>query len=260
MDIRLAYGKEGLHVNVPDKNLAKVLHMNSAEPAADPVKAIRESLENPLGSRPLSDIAKGRKSAVIVISDITRPVPNQLILPLLTATLEKAGIPREKILILIATGIHRPNQGAELVELVGEEIAGKYRVENHYSEDPDACEYLGLIDNEIPVHVNKMFLQADVKILTGLVELHLMAGFSGGRKAILPGISSLETMKYMHGYRMIQRDEVCNGKLRGNPFHEAAVKIARKVGVDFICNVTLNENRQITGVFSGDLEMAHEKA
>ncbi|MGC9330041.1 MAG: nickel-dependent lactate racemase, partial [Candidatus Hinthialibacter sp.] len=164
------------------------------------------------------------------------------------------------ICILIATGIHRPNLGEELIELIGEEIAGKYRVENHYSEDPDASLYIGEISGGIPVYINKHYLSADLKILTGLVELHLMAGFSGGRKAVLPGIASLETMKYLHGYRMIQKDKVCNGLLEGNPFHEGAVEVARKAGCDFIANVTLNEERQITGVFCGELEAAHEKA
>lgn len=260
MDIRLAYGKEGLNVRVPDENLAGIIHMNPVAPVTEPDKAIRDALKNPIGSRPLAEIANGRQSAVIVISDITRPVPNKILLPPILETIEQAGVPRERICILIATGIHRPNLGAELVELVGEEIASKYRVENHYSEDPNACQYVGEIAGSIPIYVNKHYLAADLKILTGLVELHLMAGFSGGRKAILPGISSLETMKHMHGYRMIQMDEVCNARLQGNPFHEGAVAIARKVGVDFIANVTLNEARQITGVFCGDLEAAHEKA
>ncbi|MBZ0257183.1 nickel-dependent lactate racemase, partial [bacterium] len=211
-------------------------------------------------SKPLSEIAKGRESAVIVISDITRPVPNKVILPPLLETLEAAGVPRDKICILIATGIHRPNLGDELVELVGEDIAKNYRVENHYSEDPDANQYIGNVNGEIPVYIDKHYLAADLKILTGLVELHLMAGYSGGRKAVLPGIASLETMKYMHGYRMLQQDEVCNGRLHGNPFHEAAVKVARQAGVDFILNVTLDEHRNVTGVFAGELEAAHEAA
>ncbi len=260
MELRLAYGKEGLPVRVPDSNIAGVVHMKAAEPLRDPNAAIRQALEQPIQSPPLAEIAKGRESAVIVISDITRPVPNKIILPAMLETLESAGIAREKITILIATGIHRPNLGEELVELVGEEVARNYRVENHYSEDPDANQYVGEIDEGIPVYIDKHYLNADLKILTGLVELHLMAGFSGGRKAILPGIVSLETMKHMHGYRMIQKDEVCNGRLVGNPFHEGAVQVARKVGVDFILNVTLDEQRKVTGVFAGELEAAHEQA
>ncbi|MDP8242558.1 MAG: nickel-dependent lactate racemase [Candidatus Hinthialibacter antarcticus] len=260
MKIRLAYGKEGVEVDVPDQNLASVIHMREAAPITDTDAAVCDSLQSPIQSKPLSEIAQGRESAVIVISDITRPVPNKVILPPLLETLEAAGVSREKICILIATGIHRPNLGDELVELVGEDIANHYRVENHYSEDPDANEYIGVVNGDIPVYIDKHYLEADLKILTGLVELHLMAGFSGGRKAVLPGIASLETMKHMHGYRMLQKDEVCNGKLEGNPFHEAAVKVARQAGVDFILNVTLDEHRNVTGVFAGELEAAHEAA
>ncbi len=260
MDIKLAYGKEGLIAQVPDENLAGIVRMNQAQALPDPEKNVWDAIANPIESQPLSAIAEGRSSAVIVISDITRPVPNKLILPPLLQTLEKAGIPRNKITILIATGIHRPNLGDELIELVGQPIAENYHIVNHYSEDPEATEYLGTTDSGIPVYINKHYLQADLKILTGLVELHLMAGFSGGRKAILPGISALETMKFMHGYRMIQQDETCNGRLKNNPLHEGAVEVARQVGVDFILNVTLDEERNVTGVFAGDLEAAHEQA
>lgn len=260
MDIRLAYGKDGLTVSVPDENLAGVIHMNTVEPVADPRQRLVESLRSPINSRPLAEIAKNRQSAVIVISDITRPVPNRLLLPPILETIEQAGVPRERITILIATGIHRPNLGQELIELVGEEIAATYRVENHYSEDPDKNQYVGDAPGGIPIYIDKIYLEADLKILTGLVELHLMAGFSGGRKAILPGIATLETMKHMHGYRMLQQDTTFNGLLEGNPFHETGVAVARKVGVDFIVNVTLNEKREVTGVFSGDLEAAHERA
>ncbi|MGI6454292.1 MAG: nickel-dependent lactate racemase [bacterium] len=260
METRLAYGKNGLTVHIPDQNLAGIVHMNPAEPLSNPVAAIQDSLNSPIASPPLAEIARGRKSAVIVISDITRPVPNQMILPPMLKTIEDAGVPREEITILIATGIHRPNLGDEMIELVGHEVASRYNVVNHYSEDPEANEFIGMVCGDIPVYLNKHYLKADLKILTGLVELHLMAGFSGGRKAVLPGIASLETMKHMHGYRLIQMDDVCNGKLAGNPFHEAAVQVARSAGVDFILNVTLDEERRITGVFAGELEAAHERA
>ncbi len=260
MKIQLAYGKQGVDVDVPDQNLASVIHMKEAAPVADASAAVRESLTSPIDSKPLSEIAIGRQSAVIVISDITRPVPNKVVLPPILETIEAAGVPRDNICILIATGIHRPNLGDELVELVGEDIANNYRVENHYSEDDEANEYIGNVNGDIPVYIDKHYLNADLKILTGLVELHLMAGFSGGRKAVLPGIASLETMKHMHGYRMLQKDEVCNGRLEGNPFHDAAVKVARQAGVDFILNVTLDEHRKVTGVFAGELEAAHEAA
>lgn len=260
MDVKLAYGRKGLTVSLPDGNLERIVHMNPVEPVPDPASALMESFVKPIQSPSLSELARGRSSAVIVISDITRPVPNEMILTPMLNILEEAGIPRGKITILIATGIHRPNLGEELVQLVGPVIARNYRIVNHDADDLDSHRLIDTIEGNIPVYVDRHFLDADLKILTGLVELHLMAGFSGGRKAVLPGIASLETMKHMHGYRMIQRDEVCNGRLGGNPFHEAAVRVARKAGAEFIANVTLDEQRRITGVFSGDLEAAHAKA
>ncbi len=260
MQVRLAYGKDGLLANIPDENIAGVVHMNTVNPLPNPLEEIEKSLQNPIGSNPLYEIAQNRTSAVIVISDITRPVPNKLILPPLLKTIEEAGVPKDKITILIATGIHRPNLGEELDQLAGEHIARNYNCINHYSEDPETNQFLYKVGEGIPVYIDKHFLEADLKIVTGLVELHLMAGYSGGRKAVLPGVASLETMKHLHGYRMIQKDELCNGKLQGNPFHEAAVEVARETGVDFILNVTLDENRQVTGVFAGDLEAAHEEA
>ncbi len=257
--VYLSYGSGKVGVDVPDANLFQVVHMNPVPPLSDPRSVVERSLVSPIGCPPLAQLACGRDSACIVISDVTRPVPNSMILPPILRTLEQAGIPREKITILIATGIHRPNLGEELETLVGREIAANYRIVNHYSERMEDQQSLGEVDG-IPVYINKTYLEADLKILTGLVELHLMAGYSGGRKSIVPGIASLETMKHMHGYRMIQKDGTTNGRLDDNPFHHAAVKVARKAGVDFILNVTLDESRNVTGVFAGELEAAHRKA
>lgn len=257
--VHLAYGDGKLGVEVPDKNLLSIAHMGNVDPLTEPLKTIQESLAAPIGTPALAEIAKGRSSACVVISDITRPVPNSLILPPILETIERAGVPRDKITILIATGIHRPNLGDELDELVGAEIPKKYRVVNHYSEQPEDHRHLGEVDG-IPIYINQTYLDADLKVLTGLVELHLMAGYSGGRKSVLPGIASLETMKRMHGYRMIQQDGTANGRLDDNPFHHAAVKVAKMAGADFILNVTLDEARQVTGVYAGDLEEAHRAA
>jgi len=257
--VELAYGNGRIEVEVPNKNLLALARMSPVGFLQDPVTAIQQSLLDPVGTPPLAEIAKGRSSACVVISDITRPVPNSVILPPLLETIERAGIPRDKIVILIATGIHRPNLGEELGQLVGTQIASNYNIVNHYSERPEDHQYLGEVDG-IPIHINKVYLDADLKVLTGLVELHLMAGYSGGRKSVLPGIASLETMKRMHGYRMIQQDGTANGRLDDNPFHHAGVKVARMAGADFVLNVTLDESRRITGVFGGELEEAHRQA
>jgi lactate racemase len=259
MEIELAYGKTGLKVQVPDHNLYKILSMKTVEPIPDPTMAVAKSLTQPIGlSSSLFDMAKDKQSACILICDITRPVPNKILLPPILRTLKAAGIQRNKITILIATGIHRPNLDEELLELVGEEIAGQYHTVNHYSNDLSAHVHLGATSRGTQIWLDKRFVEADLKIATGFIEPHLMAGFSGGRKLIVPGISSLETMRFMHGPRIMEHPKSREGVIEGNPFHEEAVEIAQKVKVDFIVNVALNEKKQIVGIFSGHLEKAHE--
>src|SRR5215210_7942103 len=147
MQIRLDYGREGLSVEVPDENLDAVLRLNPAPPVPDPQGAVQESLQNPIGSPPLAELARGRRSACVVISDITRPVPNATLLPPLLATLEQSGIERDQITILVATGTHRPNTPEELVEMVGQRIAGEYRIVNHAARDPATHAALGTGNN-----------------------------------------------------------------------------------------------------------------
>lgn len=250
----LRFGREMVSLELPDSTV--VLEMKPLAPLADPAGAVREALERPIGSPPLAELARGRKSACIVISDITRPVPNQVILPPLLETLEAAGIARAAITILIATGMHRPNLGDELAHMVGRDIMANYRFENHFCQDPESYRRIDVIDGA-PIEVNRHYLDAELRILTGLIEPHFYAGFSGGRKAILPGISSFETMKFMHSYRMIDHPRVANCVLDGNPFHQNGLRICELAGVDFIVNVALNKHRQVGGVFAGHYDRAH---
>lgn len=254
--LAIAYGDRRIPVEVPDENLVKVFQTRPWRPLPDPESAIASALENPIGSHPLSSIAAGRSDAVVVISDITRPVPNSTLLPPILDLIECSGVPRDRILILIATGMHRPNLSDEIVELVGEEISGTYRIENHIGTDLDGHSDFGVHDG-VPLHVDRRYVEADLKVVTGLIEPHLIAGYSGGRKGIIPGLCSLETMKVLHGFRMIQHDRAAAGNIDGNPFHETALDLARKAGCDFLLNVTLNSDREITGVFAGDLDEAH---
>ncbi len=254
--VRFAYGTGGMELDIPEKNLMAEVHMRPLSPLEDPAAGIAEALDRPIEASPLSEIAKGRKSACVVISDWTRPIPYTQLLPPLLERIERGGVPRDAITILIATGIHDPTEGDKLLELVGRDVLDKYRIGNHLSEDPSTNRHIGDIDGT-PIEIDTTYLDADLKILTGLVELHLFAGYSGGRKSILPGIASLDTMKSLHGYRMVQRDGTANASLEENPFHEMAVRVARQVGADFILNVTLDEERQMTGVFGGELEAAH---
>ncbi len=258
MKINLAYGKKGLQIDVPEKNLVKTLSMPNLDPIIDTYIEITKSLLRPIGlNQSLFDMAKGHKSACILICDITRPVPNKILLPPILKTLHAAGLKHEEILILIATGIHRPNTGDELVELVGENIAHNYQIENHYSNDLSSHIYLGKSGRGTEVWIDKRFIESDFKITTGFIEPHLMAGFSGGRKLIVPGIASIETMKFMHGPEMLAHPNAREGVIDGNPFHEEALEIAKMAGTDFIVNVALNDQRQICGIYAGELDKAH---
>ncbi len=260
MKIDIAYGKKGLTINVPDRNLVAVLRMNDRPVVPNPEAETQRKIDAPTGTPSLMELAKGKKTACIVISDITRPVPNTVILPPVLETLEAVGIPREGITILIATGLHRPNEGEELVTLLGPDIPKKYRVVNHMGRDLESHVYLGETPiYKAPIYVDKRFVEADLRIATGLIEPHFMAGFSGGRKAIFPGICAFESVKVLHGPDPMAHKRSAECVIEGNPVHAEALYIAKKARVDFIVNVTLNERRQITGVFAGDLEKAHEE-
>lgn len=260
MKIEIAYGREGLDVEVPERNLVKVLRMNERPVIRDPKEETRRKINAPTGAPPLSELAKGKKTACIVISDITRPVPNSTILPPVLETLEAAGIPREGITILNATGLHRPNEGDELVTLLGPDIPKQYRVVNHMGRDLESHVHLGETPiYKAPVLVDRRFVEADLHIATGLIEPHFMAGFSGGRKAIFPGICAFESVKVLHGPEPMSHERAVECVIEGNPVHAEALYVAKRARVDFIVNVTLNERRQITGVFAGDLEKAHEE-
>ena len=253
MRVTLDYGKTGLDVELPDGNIVGPLSIQPMEPLADPAGAVAAKVTSPTGTQPLLELARGRTSACIAICDITRPVPNQVILECLLPTLEAAGIPRQEILVLIATGMHRPNEGDELVELVGAEIAANYRVENHHGTIRDEHTYLGESPRGVPVWIDSRYVEADLKITTGLIEPHLMAGFSGGRKLICPGLAALETVKVWHGPDFIEHPKADCGILDGNPVHEENTAIGQMAGCDFIVNVTLDEQRRVTGVVAGDM-------
>ncbi len=259
MKIKIDYGKNGIWINVPDKNLAKILTMKDSQSIDNPMEVVKKALESPIGSPSLAELSRGKKSACIVICDMTRPVPNKILLPPILSTLEQNEIQRENITILIATGIHRPNLSNELIDLVGEEIASSYRFVNHYAKQKETHSYLGKTLRGTDVFVDSTYVNADLKITTGFIEPHLMAGFSGGRKLICPGISSLDTVKVMHSPKILEHPNAREGVIAGNPFHEESLEIAKMAGMDFSVNVALNENKHITGIFAGDMEKAHEQ-
>jgi nickel-dependent lactate racemase len=255
MKVRLDYGLNGLDVNVPEQ--ADVLQMAATAGIKEIDARLEEALRHPIGTPALKTLAAGRRDACIVIADITRPVPNATILPPILRILQEQGIPRDKITILIGTGLHRPNEGEELIALVGEEIARDYHIINHRARDKDTLVYLGDTSGGAPIWIDRVYVEADLKIATSLIEPHLMAGYSGGRKAICPGLMGVETMRVLHGPKLLSHPHAAEGIIEGNPFHRQALEVAQRAGVDITLNVSMNAQRQITGIFCGDLEKAH---
>jgi len=255
MKVTMDYGRDGLDIEVPDHAL--VLQMSNTPALSDLDQKLEEALAHPIGALALRQLARGRSDACIVISDITRPVPNAKILPPILRILEEEGIARQDITILVGTGLHRHNEGEELVQLVGEEIACSYRIVNHKARERDTLTYLGDTSGGAPIWIDTLYVESDLKIATSLIEPHLMAGYSGGRKAICPGLMGVDTMRILHGPKLLSHANAAEGIIEGNPFHRQALEVAQRAGVDFTLNVAMNERREVTGIFAGDLEKAH---
>ena len=256
MEIRLDYGESYLKVEVDRDRIIHILEKKPA-PALDNVrKRFLEGFSRPIGSPPLKRLVSGKKNICIVISDSTRAVPTDIILGGLLDEIKSCGIPAEAVTILVATGLHRPNTEEELKRMVGADIVNNYRIVNHDARNRDSCRHIGNTKRGTPVIIDRVYTESDFKILTGLIEPHFMAGFSGGRKAICPGISYMDMFRHFHGPAVLESPMAANAVLDGNPFHEESTEIAKMAGVDFIINVTINKNKQVTGIFCGDLEKA----
>jgi nickel-dependent lactate racemase len=254
--VTLDYGRTGLDVELPADRVVGPLEIRTAPPLDGPEGVVAAALRAPSGAPPLVEVAGGRKTVCILVCDITRPVPNATILRPMLAELHAAGIARKDILILIATGLHRPSTEAERVEMLGPEIARDYRVEDHHGTRLEEHTYLGTTPRGVPAWIDTRYVTADLKIATGLIEPHLMAGYSGGRKLICPGVAAFETVKLWHGPDFLEHPKADCGILDGNPVHEENTRIARLAGCDFIVNVTLDSNRRVTSVVAGDMETA----
>lgn len=239
-----------------------MLESRSAAPLAHPEAAIEQSLDHPTAGPSLKELAKGKRSAAISVCDITRPVPNWQILPPMLARLEEAGIPREEISILIATGLHRPASEAEIREICGEATAARYRVLNHHARELSEHRDLGTTNSGTPVYVDGRFIAADLHITLGFIEPHLMLGFSGGRKMIAPGLAAQETIKVLHSPKFMRDPRSLEGSVDENPLHHELLEIARMARHDFLVDVALareNGHHRIAAVFSGTPEEAHRK-
>ena len=266
-EIPMEYGRYQLAVRVPPE--CEIISMKTIPVIAAPGAAYREALACPIGSPTLGEIirAKGKPpaqlTAAIAVSDITRPVPykgeNGLLFPLLSI-LEAAGVPRENIVLVIGNGMHRPSSPGERIEMFGEDVVAHYRILDHDCENDAMLSFIGESETGGNVFVNSAFYHADIKIATGLVESHFMVGFSGGRKGVCPGLVDKRTIQKFHGPGFLESPCADNMILQGNPCHEEALAVARKVGVDFIVNTTLDRDMRLTGVFAGHLEAAHQAA
>jgi len=253
----LAFGKCGITVNLPDSFSYRVLEARSATPLADWEGALEASLDAPIGCAPLAELARGKSSAAISVCDITRPAPNRKTLPPLLRRLEVAGIPREGITILIATGLHRAATAAEIREICGDEIAAAYRVENHDARDLASHRHFGATAAGTPVYIDERFVRADLHITLGFIEPHLMLGYSGGRKLVAPGLAAQETIKVLHSPKFMRDARTVEGSIDGNPLHAELLEIARMARHDFALDVALARDRSIAGVFAGDPVRAH---
>ena len=259
MQIDLAFGKSGLTLDLPEGYHYRVLEARTATPLADWRQALESALDSPIGAPPLAELARGKNSAAISICDITRPAPNRLTLPPVLRRLEEAGIAREQITILIATGLHRPATDHEIREICGEEIAAAYRVVNHDARDLTSHRAHGSTQSGTPVYIDERFAAADLHITLGFIEPHLMLGYSGGRKLIAPGLAAQETIKVLHSPKFMRDPRAVEGSIEDNPLHRELLEIARLARHDFMLDVALARDRSIAGVFAGDPEQAHRR-
>jgi nickel-dependent lactate racemase len=259
MQVHLAFGKTGINVELPAGFRYRVLETRTAETLADPEHSIDAVLDRPIGSPPLAELARGKRTASISVCDITRPAPNKTTLPLVLRRLEQGGIRREDITILIATGLHRGATDSEIRQICGEEIAAAYRIVNHNARALVEHRHLGSTRRGTPVYIDERFVASDLHISLGLIEPHLMLGFSGGRKLIAPGLAAQETIKVLHSPMFMRDPEAIEGSVSANPLHHELLEIARIARHDFALEAVLARNRSIAAVFAGQPEQAHQR-
>lgn len=253
MLVDLAYGKHGLRAELPEH--AVVIEPKYVPGLPDEADALRRALRQPLGRPPLRELAGPGESVAIVVCDITRPAPSRRVLPVVLDELEH--LRPEQITIFIATGTHRGNTPEELAEMLGPEVVARHAIVNHDAFDLGAHAYLGELRSGGPIWLDRRFLSCSLKVLTGFIEPHFFAGFSGGPKMIAPGLAALETVLHLHGAAFIGHPKATWGVTEGNPIHDAVREIAARVRPDFSLDVTINKYHAITAVFAGELFEAH---
>jgi nickel-dependent lactate racemase len=255
MQVKLAYGRHGLWVDLPGD--AQVIEPRFAPGLPDEPAALRAAMASPLGTPPLAQLVTPHDTVAIVFSDITRPMPNDRVLPVLLDELGRAGVPDAQITLINGLGTHRVQTDAELRAMLTDDVVNRYRIVQHDGWDTANLVPCGMLHTGRPAMINRQYMEASVRILTGFIEPHVFAGFSGGPKAVLPGIASIETVLDNHSAEWIAHPKATFGITEGNPIWEEMRDIALSTRPTFTLNVALNRERQITGVFAGELMAAH---
>lgn len=257
--VHLRYGHTGLDVALPPQAVPMVIAKQPLAKLTDPQGAVRAALAAPVQSAPYHALVRGRRSACILVCDITRPVPNRLFLRPLIEEMLAAGMAADRITVLVATGLHRPNEGAELEEVIGDPwVLATVRVENHFARDAAAHVDLGSTPGRrTPVKIDRRFVEADLRIATGLVEPHFMAGYSGGRKVIAPGVAHEDTIRTFHSARFMEDPLAVQCNLAGNPLHEEQLEIVRMLGEVYAINTVIDDDRDLIHVNFGDVTASH---
>lgn len=261
MKIKLNYGKKGLEISLPDSWDVTVVRKSNMPVLPNPKKAVEHALNSPVGSDALLTIARRSRSACIAICDITRPVPNGLILPTVLDQLITGGIEPDNITILVATGLHRPNLGEELAEVVGDgAILDTVEVVNHYARRDEDHIDVGSTRGGTPIKLDKRFVDADLRVVVGLVEPHFMAGYSGGRKVVAPGLAHADTITRLHTAQFLEDCRARNCLVENNPLHLEQMEIISRIGQTLAVNVVIDDKRQLSFVNFGEVAASHLQA
>ena len=257
--IHVPYSKDGMDLNIEDKNLLKVLTSKAHDfkPEKSESQLVEDSMDNPIGSKKLEELAIGKKNIVIITSDHTRPVPSKVTMPIILRRIRSVN-KEVKIKILIANGFHRPTTKEELIFKMGEEIVENEEIVMHISTDDSQMVKAGVLPSGGDFYLNKVAFEADLLIAEGFIEPHFFAGFSGGRKSILPGIASAKTIMYNHCSEFIDSKNARTGILIDNPIHKDMVYAAKKANLAFIVNVVIDQDKKVIASFAGDVEEAHK--
>ena len=260
MKVQLPFDRTFLSADLPDRRVACVLktRLDSFVPEASGAELVARALASPLGTPRLEELARGKHRIVLIASDHTRPVPSRLLVPPMLQEIRR-GAPSAEITILIATGCHRGTAREELIEKFGEEIVERERIEVHDCADEGRLVSIGRLPSGGELRISRTAAEADLLISEGFIEPHFFAGFSGGRKSVLPGIAARETVYWNHNAPFIADEHARTGILEGNPIQKDMVWAARAAGLAFICNVVINSRHEIVGAFAGDCEAAHRE-